>query len=269
MRSVAFVAPSPMPVAAADVRARDDDGPPCVRDARPMSRSRSRRRRTRPWRSLGAPLATPSHDCWMTRGIATITSAHSAVPAPGRVAITREAGLWTSTGLSLCRVSTAPRPLASREEDSSGGFIPIDPHCRVCGLEHVYAAGDATDFAVKHGGIAAQQADTAAEAIAARSPARESSRDCSHPEAPEPSCSARPGRGDLSAHVHRWTRARAHRSVTSRSGRPRQRSPPATWRRSIDRLDRELDRALTSRPDVGQPREPEGRSRRMRAPSES
>jgi sulfide:quinone oxidoreductase len=34
-------------------------------------------------------------------------------------------------------------------------------------LERVYAAGDATDFAVKHGGIAAQQADTAAESIAA------------------------------------------------------------------------------------------------------
>ena len=31
----------------------------------------------------------------------------------------------------------------------------------------MYAAGDATDFAVKHGGIAAQQADTAAQAIAA------------------------------------------------------------------------------------------------------
>jgi hypothetical protein len=31
----------------------------------------------------------------------------------------------------------------------------------------VYAAGDATDFAVKLGAIAAQQADTAAEAIAA------------------------------------------------------------------------------------------------------
>jgi sulfide:quinone oxidoreductase len=31
----------------------------------------------------------------------------------------------------------------------------------------VYAAGDATDFAIKHGGIAAQQADVAAQAIAA------------------------------------------------------------------------------------------------------
>ena len=46
-------------------------------------------------------------------------------------------------------------------------FIPVDRHCQVRGVERVYAAGDATDFAIKHGGIAAQQADAAAEAIAA------------------------------------------------------------------------------------------------------
>jgi sulfide:quinone oxidoreductase len=48
-----------------------------------------------------------------------------------------------------------------------GGFIPIDVHCRVQGVDRVYAAGGATDFPVKHGGIAAQQADAAAESIAA------------------------------------------------------------------------------------------------------
>jgi sulfide:quinone oxidoreductase len=37
----------------------------------------------------------------------------------------------------------------------------------VPGIERVYAAGDAADFAIKHGGIAAQQADVAAQAIAA------------------------------------------------------------------------------------------------------
>ena len=47
------------------------------------------------------------------------------------------------------------------------GFVPIDPDCKVTGIERVYAAGDATDFPVKFGGIAAQQADAAAEAIAA------------------------------------------------------------------------------------------------------
>jgi sulfide:quinone oxidoreductase len=47
------------------------------------------------------------------------------------------------------------------------GFLPITPHCEVSGIERVYAAGDATDFPVKFGGIAAQQADAAAESIAA------------------------------------------------------------------------------------------------------
>ena len=47
------------------------------------------------------------------------------------------------------------------------GFIPIDSHCRVPSTQgRVFAAGDATTFPVKHGGIGAQQADTAAAAIA-------------------------------------------------------------------------------------------------------
>ena len=47
------------------------------------------------------------------------------------------------------------------------GFFPVDRHGRVAGLEHVYAAGDATDFPVKQGGLAAQQADAVAEHVAA------------------------------------------------------------------------------------------------------
>jgi sulfide:quinone oxidoreductase len=47
------------------------------------------------------------------------------------------------------------------------GFVPIDSHCRVRDSDgSVFAAGDATDFPIKHGGIAAQQADTAAAGIA-------------------------------------------------------------------------------------------------------
>jgi sulfide:quinone oxidoreductase len=48
------------------------------------------------------------------------------------------------------------------------GFITVDEHSRVTGLEDVYAAGDGTTFPVKQGGIATQQADAAAEAIAAQ-----------------------------------------------------------------------------------------------------
>ena len=47
------------------------------------------------------------------------------------------------------------------------GFIPVDPHGRIAGVEDVYAAGDITAFPVKQGGIAAQQAEAAAESIAA------------------------------------------------------------------------------------------------------
>ncbi len=47
------------------------------------------------------------------------------------------------------------------------GFIPVDEYGRVRGLTDVYAAGDSTDFPVKQGGLAAQQADSVAEHIAA------------------------------------------------------------------------------------------------------
>ena len=49
-----------------------------------------------------------------------------------------------------------------------GGFIPIDMHGRVKGVEGVYAAGDVTAFPLKQGGLAAQQADAIADLIAHR-----------------------------------------------------------------------------------------------------
>jgi sulfide:quinone oxidoreductase len=47
------------------------------------------------------------------------------------------------------------------------GFVPTDDHGRVHDLPDVFAAGDLTDFPVKQGGLAAQQADAAADSIAA------------------------------------------------------------------------------------------------------
>jgi sulfide:quinone oxidoreductase len=48
-----------------------------------------------------------------------------------------------------------------------GGFIPINANARVLGVPHVFAAGDATNEPIKQGGLGTQQADAAAEMIAA------------------------------------------------------------------------------------------------------
>ncbi|MDA0181908.1 NAD(P)/FAD-dependent oxidoreductase [Solirubrobacter phytolaccae] len=68
------------------------------------------------------------------------------------------------------RVIAMPRlvgPAVAGLPHDASGFIPVDGHGRVAGTEDVYAAGDATTFPLKQGGLAAQQADAAAEAIAA------------------------------------------------------------------------------------------------------
>ena len=70
-----------------------------------------------------------------------------------------------STKSSRCQSSTVR--LCPVFPKTIHGFIPIDASCQVRDTERVYAAGDATDFPVKFGGVAAQQADTAARAIAA------------------------------------------------------------------------------------------------------
>jgi sulfide:quinone oxidoreductase len=72
--------------------------------------------------------------------------------------------------LAVDRIITEPRLVGPRLRGipcGRDGFIHTDPHGRVPGLDDVFAAGDATAFPVKQGGLAAQQADAVAEAIAA------------------------------------------------------------------------------------------------------
>jgi sulfide:quinone oxidoreductase len=69
------------------------------------------------------------------------------------------------------RVVTLPLlegPLITGVPTDPHGFIAVDELGAVRGLDGVYAAGDATSYPIKHGGVAAQQADVVAEAIAAR-----------------------------------------------------------------------------------------------------
>ncbi len=99
------------------------------------------------------------------RGIEVVSSAYAEVTAPGQITITpgdrrREVDRVVALPeLEVIAFDGLPQ--------TEHGFLPIDEHAQVLGLEGVYAAGDNVDFPVKHGGLAAQQADAAAEAIAA------------------------------------------------------------------------------------------------------
>jgi len=97
--------------------------------------------------------------------VKTINSAYVEVPSSGEVVINPG-----DRHLHVKRVIALPElygPEVRGIPLGEHGFIRVDPYGRVPHVEDVYAAGDATDFPIKHGGLAAQQADTAALSIAA------------------------------------------------------------------------------------------------------
>ncbi len=114
---------------------------------------------------LGDDVSRGVSELLADRGIEVIASAYCEVPEIGEVEIAS-----ANRRLTVDRVVALPElygPGVPGLPEAPHGFIPVDVHCQVRGVERVYAAGDATDFAIKHGGIAAQQADAAAQAIAA------------------------------------------------------------------------------------------------------
>jgi sulfide:quinone oxidoreductase len=99
------------------------------------------------------------------RGIETVTSAYAEVPGakevvvnPGdrRIQVDRIVALPELYGPPLRGL-----PLAEH------GFIHVDQYMQVPDAGPVYAAGDAIDFQIKHGGLASEQADVAATQVAA------------------------------------------------------------------------------------------------------
>src|SRR3954447_1358869 len=93
-----------------------------------------------------------------TAAVVTATDGRLVVE-PGRRALDAE------------RIVTLPRavgPALRGLPNDERGFVLCDAHGQVSGTDTVWAAGDAIAFPIKQGGLAAQQADAAAEAIAAR-----------------------------------------------------------------------------------------------------
>jgi sulfide:quinone oxidoreductase len=117
------------------------------------------------------PLAMFGHEAsagiarlFEERGIEMLTGLHAHRFEDGWLHAVGHRPIEADRVFSLPRLKGRPFDGVPQDAD---GFIPTDGFGRVQGVSHVYAIGDITRFPVKQGGLAAQQADTVAEAIAA------------------------------------------------------------------------------------------------------
>ncbi|MGH2857185.1 MAG: FAD-dependent oxidoreductase [Solirubrobacteraceae bacterium] len=113
-----------------------------------------------------AATAAVRHDL-EEAGVAAETGVHVTEDRsePGRLILhPGERVLETDRTVALPR---AIGPAIAGLPANARGFVLTDLHGRVPGLHRVWAAGDAIAFPIKQGGLASQQADTAAESIAA------------------------------------------------------------------------------------------------------
>ena len=113
---------------------------------------------------FGAEAAARVRALFVERGVELHTDAHAVEVGGGRVVLEDGRSIPADAAITVPRLE-GPRTIGLPA--NSEGFIPVDAHGRVEGVEDVYVAGDGADFPVKQGGLATQQADAAAEAIAA------------------------------------------------------------------------------------------------------
>jgi sulfide:quinone oxidoreductase len=120
----------------------------------------------RPLELFGAKASEAVAGLLSERGVRLVPRARAVAARPDALELDSGARLPAEAAVTLPWLE-GPR-LEGLPEDADG-FIPVDEWCRIVGGENVYAAGDVTSFPVKQGGIATQQADTAAADVAARS----------------------------------------------------------------------------------------------------
>jgi sulfide:quinone oxidoreductase len=120
----------------------------------------------RPLALFGERASTAVAEMLAAAGI-EFTGASHVEPVDGAVRLLPSGRTLAAARLVALPLVRGPQ-LGGVPSEPDFGFIPVDRHGRVAGLDGVYAAGDATNFPVKQGGLAAQQADAVAEHVAAR-----------------------------------------------------------------------------------------------------
>jgi sulfide:quinone oxidoreductase len=114
---------------------------------------------------FGATASAMLRGQLLDRGIRIRAQATAETLESGRLTLSSGEPLEVDEVVALPRLQ-GPR-LPGLPADAEG-FIDVDEHCRVVGLEEVYAVGDGGSFPIKQGGIATQQADVAAECVASQ-----------------------------------------------------------------------------------------------------
>jgi sulfide:quinone oxidoreductase len=113
---------------------------------------------------FGATASAAVRELLELRGIGLVAGATPVEVGDGGLRLAPEGRLEADAVLALPRLRGPALPGVPAD---ATGFVRIDEHCRVSSEVDVFAAGDLTHFPLKQGGIAAQHADAAAEAIAA------------------------------------------------------------------------------------------------------
>ena len=120
----------------------------------------------RPLSVFGPKVSDAVSDLLDRAGVTVYSSAKASVPGVGALVV-------EPPGIELHpeRMVAVPRLTGPTIRGLPGGgahgFLPIDRYCGVGGTHgRVYAAGDAAEFPVKHGGVGTEMADSAASAIA-------------------------------------------------------------------------------------------------------
>ena len=102
-------------------------------------------------------------------GVRVRTTTHAAEFGEGRLRLEPEGEIDVDVAVALPHLRGPAVPGLVHD---GGGFVSVDPYCRVRGIERVWAVGDMTTRPLKQGGLAAQQADVAAAGILALAGAR-------------------------------------------------------------------------------------------------
>jgi sulfide:quinone oxidoreductase len=117
-----------------------------------------------PLRIFGAAAGSALREMLDARGVALLTNTRPLELRDGLLHVEPGKPLRADAVVSVPRLAG---PAFAGLPADARGFIPVDANGRVSGIAGVYAAGDATSFPVKQGGLATQQADAAAAAVAA------------------------------------------------------------------------------------------------------